>query len=314
MSEPKSVFIERDGVRLHALDHGSEGEDKPILLMLHGAAAHAHWWDHIAPVTRICSGPWRRITAATGTPDGRMNTFSKSFCATWPPGWSGPRRRAGENRGSWRTRWAASSRSTSSLSSRPISRASSSWIPRPDDGRDLAEVRAFGNRPARPWASRELFVENSGSCPHRTSESRDHRPHRAPRRAAKRRRRMDGQGGPAIPRHPPRDDQRAGWRRVDVPALLVAGELSDRLKSDSLEWVHEKAPQVETTVIPGAHHHVFMDEPEAFIRITREFSYEEDRRNWRAKRIPDGLISYTLPICRRAASTRRSSSFRQKPE
>ncbi len=47
MTEPKSVFIERCGVRLHALDHG--GENKPVLLLLHGAAAHAHWWDRIAP-------------------------------------------------------------------------------------------------------------------------------------------------------------------------------------------------------------------------------------------------------------------------
>ncbi|MYA97810.1 MAG: alpha/beta hydrolase [Nitrospinae bacterium] len=69
----------------------------------------------------------------------------------------------------------------------------------------------------------------------------------------------------------PETDQRAGWLRVETPALLVAGELSDRLKSDSLEWVRGKVPQVETAVIPGAHHHVFMDEPEAFIRVTREF-------------------------------------------
>jgi pimeloyl-ACP methyl ester carboxylesterase len=35
-----------DGVHLHAIHHGSTGRAK--LVLLHGAGANAHWWDHLA--------------------------------------------------------------------------------------------------------------------------------------------------------------------------------------------------------------------------------------------------------------------------
>ena len=35
-----------DGVHLHAVHHGSTGRAK--LVLLHGAGANAHWWDHLA--------------------------------------------------------------------------------------------------------------------------------------------------------------------------------------------------------------------------------------------------------------------------
>jgi pimeloyl-ACP methyl ester carboxylesterase len=35
-----------DGVHLHAVHHGSTGRSK--LVLLHGAGANAHWWDHLA--------------------------------------------------------------------------------------------------------------------------------------------------------------------------------------------------------------------------------------------------------------------------
>ena len=37
-----------DGVHLHGVHHGSTGRAK--LVLLHGAGANAHWWDHLAPV------------------------------------------------------------------------------------------------------------------------------------------------------------------------------------------------------------------------------------------------------------------------
>lgn len=35
------------GVRLHAIHRGDD--DAPLLVLLHGAGANAHWWDHLAP-------------------------------------------------------------------------------------------------------------------------------------------------------------------------------------------------------------------------------------------------------------------------
>lgn len=40
-------FLEVDGCRIHYLRWGEGG--RPALLLVHGSGAHAHWWDFIAP-------------------------------------------------------------------------------------------------------------------------------------------------------------------------------------------------------------------------------------------------------------------------
>src|SRR5512147_863173 len=42
-----SRFAEAGGLRLHYLDYGTVG--RPAMLCLHGGAAHAHWFDFVAP-------------------------------------------------------------------------------------------------------------------------------------------------------------------------------------------------------------------------------------------------------------------------
>jgi pimeloyl-ACP methyl ester carboxylesterase len=45
--EPESNFVEVEGARVHYLRWGDRA--KAGLLLVHGNAAHAHWWDYIAP-------------------------------------------------------------------------------------------------------------------------------------------------------------------------------------------------------------------------------------------------------------------------
>src|SRR4051812_33372743 len=42
-----SHFVEANGIKLHYLDYGTAGR-RPMLCV-HGGAAHAHWFDYIAP-------------------------------------------------------------------------------------------------------------------------------------------------------------------------------------------------------------------------------------------------------------------------
>jgi pimeloyl-ACP methyl ester carboxylesterase len=47
-AHPISHHIQLNGTRLHYLEWGEAAN--PPLVLLHGGAAHAHWWDHIAPI------------------------------------------------------------------------------------------------------------------------------------------------------------------------------------------------------------------------------------------------------------------------
>lgn len=47
--EPEHRFVAADdGVKLHLLDWGSPRPDAPVLFMVHGRRAHAHWFDPVA--------------------------------------------------------------------------------------------------------------------------------------------------------------------------------------------------------------------------------------------------------------------------
>ena len=44
---PESHRIDVDGTSIHYLAWGER--DLPGIVLVHGGAAHAHWWDHIGP-------------------------------------------------------------------------------------------------------------------------------------------------------------------------------------------------------------------------------------------------------------------------
>jgi pimeloyl-ACP methyl ester carboxylesterase len=49
ITEPTHGYAEVEGLKLHYLDWGG-GQGKHTLVLLHGGAAHAHWWDTVAPL------------------------------------------------------------------------------------------------------------------------------------------------------------------------------------------------------------------------------------------------------------------------
>ncbi|HUY28063.1 MAG TPA: alpha/beta hydrolase [Candidatus Binataceae bacterium] len=56
--EPTSGFVECEGIKLHYLDWGGDPKSHTFLL-LHGGAAHVHWWDSLAPLLV----PYGRVVA-----------------------------------------------------------------------------------------------------------------------------------------------------------------------------------------------------------------------------------------------------------
>lgn len=57
-AEPTSCFFEAHGLNLHYLDWGGDA-GKRTFVLLHGGAAHAHWWDLVAPQL----APFGRVVA-----------------------------------------------------------------------------------------------------------------------------------------------------------------------------------------------------------------------------------------------------------
>jgi len=258
-------------LRLHALDHGGAG--RPALILLHGAAAHAHWWDWLAPHFadhfRPVAVDLRGHGDSGWAEDYGYEAFAQDLAA-WID-WA--RRETGRAP----VLIAHSMGGVIALKLHEMAEPKVRALvvvdsPLVVDDRILDEVREFARRPSRPWASPELFIEKFRLIP------------------------SSGKADPVLIAHAARHsirpledgtwllktdrrfhadrigiDLRPGWRRVRAPAMLMVGELSDRLSPADTEWARRHLPHVEVAVIPGAHHHVYMDDPEAFLRVTREF-------------------------------------------
>ena len=57
-TEPTHRYVEVEGLKLHYLDWGGD-PDKHTFVLLHGGAAHVHWWDGVAPLLT----PYGRVIA-----------------------------------------------------------------------------------------------------------------------------------------------------------------------------------------------------------------------------------------------------------
>jgi pimeloyl-ACP methyl ester carboxylesterase len=57
-TEPTHRYVEVEGLKLHYLDWGGD-PDKHTFVLLHGGAAHVHWWDGVAPFLT----PYGRVIA-----------------------------------------------------------------------------------------------------------------------------------------------------------------------------------------------------------------------------------------------------------
>jgi esterase len=67
------------------------------------------------------------------------------------------------------------------------------------------------------------------------------------------------------------DDLWPQWRAITCPTLVVRGELSDVLSSETAKRMVDEVPSARLVVVPGAGHTVPGDQPAAFQALLREF-------------------------------------------
>ena len=268
-----SRFIDVAGLRLHYLDYSpAAAADLPVMLCVHGGAAHAHWFDFIAAgftadyrVLAIDQrghgdSAWVRpadyaygryasdlagVVAAldlrefvlVGHSMGGM--VSLTFEATYPG-------RAG--------------RLVVIDSLQEMTQA------RVDTLRDI------GSRPGRTYASRDEFIAHFRLRPDGTTATPDVIRHLA---ATGARQMDDGTWRHKFDRevYATRESWNVMpcWSEIRIPTLLVKGALSPRLTPAIIAEIQTRCPQVEVVEIANSEHHVTLDNPAGFNDALRRF-------------------------------------------
>jgi pimeloyl-ACP methyl ester carboxylesterase len=269
-----SRHVEANGLRLHYLDYDVRGEagGRPVMLCVHGGAAHGHWFDYIAPF------------------------FAADYHVL-----------ALDQRGHGESDWAGSPAYTyqdyasdlDAVAQRldlrdfvlvghsmggMVSLAYSATYPGRmgrlvivDTSIKLSEerlnaMRDRGAKPGSSYASKEELVARYRMMPpgstappevlrHVAGYSAREFPdgtwrHRFDRQVYAIRESMDGM---------------PFWSRIKVPALLVKGGLSERITPEIQAGVKEHCPQVEFAEVAGSNHHVTLDNPVGFVQAVKSF-------------------------------------------
>jgi pimeloyl-ACP methyl ester carboxylesterase len=258
---PQDRFVVVNGLRLRYRDWGGAGRP---LLALHGSAAHAHWWDPVAPRlrrrVRVLALDWRGHgrSAWPRPPAYRTEDFAADLLGMIE---RLDLRRvvvAGHSMGG------------------QIALAFAAWHPGALDRlvvldakpavnlARLQAIRSRGERPRPEFPGRAAALRRFRLSPPETSASpavvRDVGA-RGIRRLA--RGRWVYRFDPACERTREPVDAWPLLPRITVPTLIVRGEESTILPRDVAERMAKLVPSARLEAIRGAYHHVTLDAPVA---------------------------------------------------
>jgi pimeloyl-ACP methyl ester carboxylesterase len=265
-----SKFVDAGGLRLGYLDYGTAG--RPAMLCLHGGAAHAHWFDFVAPGF---------------TPDYHVCALDQRGHgdSEWaePPAYSYERyaQDLAEVVDKLGLRnFVLIGHSMGGTVSLEYAAAYPGRVAKlvivdsmlqmtPDR---VAALRDVGSRQGSSYATREEFVARfrlrpagtlatQGIIRHLAENSGRQFPdgswrHKFDRNVYATRETTDG-----LPR----------WNHIRIPALLVKAERSQRISPQVHAEVKARCPHVELAEIPRSDHHVTLDNPAGFVEAVKSF-------------------------------------------
>ena len=61
------------------------------------------------------------------------------------------------------------------------------------------------------------------------------------------------------------------WEKIKVPALVIKGEHSTRFNPEVLAEIRARAPQVQWAEVPASDHHITLENPQGFVDVVRTF-------------------------------------------
>ncbi len=264
---PSSHHIYLNGTRLHYLEWGAA--TMPALILLHGGAAHAHWWDHLAPIF----APHYRVIALDLRGHGdsswaippayQIDDYVADVTALIAQLALAPLTLLGHSLGGFIALAYAIAQPQlvrrlivvdmrARLSSRRYMRLLQA-LPSPvyQDEQDL--LRRFRLLPADTHASPQLL---------RSIARHSVRPSTARQLQLK----SDRAAFTRVP-----CDLEGQLARLTCPTLFIRGQDSRYLSARSLAELTQTCPDARGVEIPRAGHHVFLDNPADFLQAVQDF-------------------------------------------
>jgi pimeloyl-ACP methyl ester carboxylesterase len=260
-------------LRLHYLDYGTRG--LPPMLCIHGSAAHAHWYDFVAPgfipkyhvhaldlrghgdsehvyppeynfpcyaadVAKAVDALALKDFVLIGHSMGGM--VSLSFAATYP-GYA-----------------------THLIIVDSATRMNEAGV---------ANMRKVGAREGASYATNEEFIARYKLRPGGTIAAPEVLSHLAHLGA---RQWPDGRWRPKFDRnvYATREpfDGLPHWANIKIPALWIRGDRSKRISDELVALVRTVCPQVKVADVPDSDHHVTLDNPDGFVTAVSAFLAE----------------------------------------
>ncbi len=265
-----SGFVEAGGLRLHYLDYGTAG--RPTMLCVHGGAAHAHWFDFVAPGfnadyhVRALDLRGHGDSAWAKPPDYAYQRFASDLAEV-------------VEKLDLRD-FVLIGHSMSGMVSLLYAATHPGRVGRlviVDTTMHMAEerlaaMRDIGNRKGSSYATQEEFVARYRLRPAGTTAAPEIIRHLA--------RNSGRQLGDGSWRHKfdrnvyarrERLDGLPCWNHISIPALLVKGGRSQRITPQVFSEAKARCPHVELAEVPHSDHHVMLDNPSGFVRGVKAF-------------------------------------------
>lgn len=257
-------FIEANDVRLHYLDYGTAGLTP--MLCLHGGAVNAHWFDFVAAGftanyhVRALDQRGHGDSAWAQPPDYSYERYAADVAEVVKKLDLRDFVMVGHSMGGLVSLVYAA---TYPGRVKKIVVIDSTLVATPDR---VGVLHQIGGREGKSYATQRDFVDNFRVRPAGTTAAPEILRYLAER---------SGRQGPdGLWRHkfdrnvyskrvlldiPPH------WNRIGVPVLLVKGGRSDRITPAIVADAKSRCPQVDLIEVPGADHHVTLDNPGGFV-------------------------------------------------
>jgi pimeloyl-ACP methyl ester carboxylesterase len=264
-------FIEADNLKLHYLDYGTEGCTP--MLCVHGGAAHAHWFDFVAP--GFTTGYHVRALDCRGHGDSAWAdppAYSYSDYAT----------ELAEVVEKLDLRdFVLVGHSMGGLVSLLYAAKYPGRVSRLVivDSRmhmskeSIARLRDMGTRPSRNYATNEELIARYRLEPAGTMNAAPEVVRHVARYSG--RQFPDGSWRHKFDRSLyaifERLDAMPCWNDIKIPALLIKGEHSDRIDAEGLAQIRARSPQVALAEVPNSDHHIMLDNPAGFVEAVTAF-------------------------------------------